>query len=66
MTSGTKLAVSLKKLLTGDGSCNTRKLILGWIIDTACETLKLPAHQKQTLHSIFSELKGLRRISAKK
>ena len=27
-------AVSLKKLLKGDGSWATRKLILGWIIDT--------------------------------
>ncbi|MCA1807793.1 MAG: hypothetical protein LC687_08110, partial [Actinobacteria bacterium] len=27
-------AISLKKLLKGDGSWNTRKLILGWIVDT--------------------------------
>jgi hypothetical protein len=53
-------AISLKKLLTGDGSWGTRKLILGWIIDTARQTLKLPLHRKQALHEIFSSLQGLR------
>jgi hypothetical protein len=59
-------AISLKKLLTGDGSWGTRKLILGWIIDTAHQTLKLPPHRKQALHEIFSSLQGLWRVSAKK
>jgi hypothetical protein len=27
-------AILLKKLLKGDGSWNTQKLILGWIVDT--------------------------------
>ncbi len=58
-------AVSLKKLLKGDGGWNTRKLILGWIIDTARQTLELPAHRKQQLHDIFSSLQGLRRVSFK-
>jgi hypothetical protein len=31
---GRSKAVSLKKLLKGDGSWGTRKLILGWIVDT--------------------------------
>ena len=59
-------AVSLKKLLSGDGSWGTRKLILGWIVDTMRQTLELPPHRKQTLHDIFAELLTLRRVSAKK
>jgi hypothetical protein len=59
-------AVSLKKLLGGDGSWGTRKLILGWIIDSARQTIELPPHRKQVLCDIFTELQGLRRISAKK
>ena len=58
-------AISLKKLLSGDGSWGTRKLILGWIIDSARETIELPPHRKQALHSIFSELQGVKRVSAK-
>ena len=59
-------AVSLKKLLSGDGSWSTRKLILGWIVNTMRQTLELPPHRKQTLHDIFAELLTLRRVSAKK
>jgi hypothetical protein len=59
-------AVSLKKLLTGDGSWGMRKLILGWIIDTVRQTIELPPHRKQTLHDIFRDLQGLRRISSKR
>jgi hypothetical protein len=59
-------AVSLKKLLQGDGSWNTRKLILGWIIDTVRQTIELPAHRKDTLAQIFEELSGLKRVNAKK
>ena len=59
-------AVSLKKLLKGDGSWATRKVILGWIIDTLRQTLELPAHRKETLAKIFTELAGCRRVSYKK
>jgi hypothetical protein len=34
--------ISTKKLLKGDGTLTTRKLILGWIIDTISYTLELP------------------------
>ena len=37
-------AISLKKLLKGEGSWNTRKVILGWTVDTARQTIELPAH----------------------
>jgi hypothetical protein len=39
-------AVSLKKLVQGDGSWGTRKLILGWIVDTLRQTIKLPPSQR--------------------
>ena len=58
-------AISLKKLLKGDGSWNTRKLVLGWIIDTIRQTIELPAHRKESLAQIFNELKGAKRVSNK-
>ena len=59
-------AVSLKKLLQGDGSWNTRKLVLGWIVDTVRQTMELPAHRKETLAQIFEQLATTKRVSAKK
>jgi len=59
-------AVSLKKLLKGDGSWATRKLILGWIVDTIRQTIELPPHRKETLAHIFEDLAGVKRVSAKK
>lgn len=58
-------AVSLKKLMKGDGSWTTRKIILGWIIDTLRQTIELPAHRKETLAAIFTDLAGRNRISHK-
>jgi hypothetical protein len=34
--------ISVKKLLKGDGSWQTRKTIMGWIIDSVQHTIKLP------------------------
>ena len=59
-------AISLKKLLQGDGSWNTRKLILGWIVDTIRQTIELPPHRKDTLAQIFEELSQVKRVNAKK
>lgn len=59
-------AVSLKKLLKGDGSWCTRKLILGWIVDTIRQTIELPPHRKDTLADIFEEVADTKRISSKK
>ena len=50
----------------GDGSWATRKLILGWILDTIRQTIELPAHRKETLAEIFEELAQVKRVSAKK
>ena len=55
-------AVSLKKLLKGDGSWGTRKVILGWVVDTVRQTIELPAHRKAELAEIFEGLKGLKRM----
>ena len=35
-------AISLKKLLKGDGSWTTRKVLLGWLVDTIRQTIELP------------------------
>jgi hypothetical protein len=59
-------AILLKKLLKGDGSWNTQKLILGWIVDTIRQTIELPPHRKETLASIFEELASLKRVNSKK
>ena len=59
-------AISLKKLLKGEGSWNTRKVILGWIVDTVRQTIELPAHRKQSLATIFQELQEAKRVSHKK
>ena len=58
-------AVSLKKMAKGDGSWHTRKLFLGWIVDSARQTLELPEHRKQEVEAIFQGLRGARRASAK-
>ncbi len=58
-------AVSMKKLLKGDGSWETRKLVLGWIIDTLRQTLELPPHRKLQLASLFSSLAKTKRVTEK-
>jgi hypothetical protein len=35
---------SVKKMPKGDGSWATRKIVLGWMIDTCAMTIQLPAH----------------------
>ena len=42
-------AVSMKKLLKGDGAWETRKLILGWIVDTVRQTIELPRKSQARL-----------------
>ena len=58
-------AVSLKKLLKGDGSWATRKVLLGWLIDTVRQTMELPPHRKQALAEIFAGLRATRRVGHK-
>ena len=59
-------AVSPEKLLKGDGSWGTRKVILGWVVDTVRQTIKLPPHRKAELAEIFEGLRGLKRTGHKR
>ena len=59
--------VSIKKLLEGDGSWSTIKLVLGWILDTESLTIRLPPHRVERLREILDEIPPTqRRISIKK
>ena len=59
-------AMSLKKLLQGDGSWHTRKHLLGWIVDSLRQTLELSARRKLELAKIFSSLCQAKRVSHKR
>lgn len=59
-------AASVKKLLQGDGSWATHKLILGWILDILLGTIELPPHRHKCLCRIFDDLWGKHRVSTKK
>jgi hypothetical protein len=61
-----KEPISLSKLQKGDALWATRKVMLGWIIDTAAETIELPDHRTERLSSLLNELLALRRISIKR
>jgi hypothetical protein len=58
-----KEPASLKKLGKGDGVWETRKTMLGWILDTLRRTIELPLHRAQRLHDIFIELSSHNRVS---
>jgi hypothetical protein len=57
---------SVKKLRKGDGYWETRKIILGWLIDTINQTIELPAHRIARLQEIFDSLRGVKRVAVKK
>jgi hypothetical protein len=48
--------VSIKKLLEGDGSWSTIKLVLGWILDTESLTIRLPPHCAEHLWEILDKI----------
>jgi len=58
-----KEAMSVKKLLKGDASWATTKVVLGWWIDTVAQTITLPPHRAARLLAIFDAIRGKRRIS---
>lgn len=60
-----KEPISEKKLKQGDGHWETRKIILGWLLDTTNRTISLPAHRQQRLKAIFEELKGAKRVGVR-
>ena len=47
---------SVKKLLKGDGTWDTRKIILGWILDTVNGTIELPPHRVARLNAILASV----------
>ena len=59
--------VSMKKLLEGDCSWGTIKLILGWIVDTDNLTIRLPPHRITRLAEILESVpRSQHRTSIKK
>ena len=49
--------ISLSKLAKGDAKWATRKILLGWIVDTDAETIELPEHRRLRLLEILDNLK---------
>jgi hypothetical protein len=56
-------AMSEKKMRQGDAAWETRKTILGWIVDTVAETLELPPHRLLRAQALFNDLKNRRRVA---
>jgi hypothetical protein len=59
--------VSMKKLLKGDCSWSTVKMVLGWIVDTVNMTIQLPPHRVERLWEILNSIpRSQKRTSVKK
>jgi hypothetical protein len=64
---GRKEPTSVKKLLKGDAYWESRKVMLGWILDTVAMTLELPPHRRLRLQEILAEIPpSQRRTSVRK
>ena len=57
---------SVKKLLKGDGTWDTRKILLGWIIDTVNSTIELPPHRIARLQEILASVTPKMKVIAVK
>ena len=57
---------SVKKLLKGDGTWDTRKILLGWIIDTVNSTIELPPHHITRLQAILASVTPKMKVIAVK
>ena len=57
--------ISLSKLAKGDAKWATRKVLLGWIVDTVAETIELPEHRRLRFLEITQNLKDRHRVSVK-
>ena len=57
---------SVKKLLKGDGRWDTRKIILGWLIDTIQGTIELPPHRIERLNTLLDSIAPDQRVIAVK
>jgi hypothetical protein len=58
-----KEPLSLKKLSNGDASWDTVKTILGWLIDSVCQTLSLPDHRSARTISLIEEFLSRKRCT---
>ena len=59
--------ISVKKLKKGDAAWTTRKLVLGWIIDTIRMTVELPPHRLDRLHELLADVPATcKRISPRR
>jgi len=61
-----KEPISVKKMLQGNASWETTKVVLGWLIDTVRQTIQLPSHHLECLHVIFADLRHARHVSLSK
>jgi hypothetical protein len=58
-----KEPISVKKLNKGVASWATRKIILGWVVDTHTQTIELPPRRVERLNTILPSLLARRRIA---
>jgi len=61
-----KQIISLSKLSTGDCTWSTNKVILGWQLDSADMTLRLPQHKAERLIALLQTFLPLKRTSRRK
>ena len=52
---------SIKKMKKGDAYWQTRKIMLGWILDAIKETIELPDHRLERLYEILRSLPSTKR-----
>jgi hypothetical protein len=58
-----KEPLSVKKMLQGDTSWETIKIVLGWLVHTVHQTIELPPHHIVRLQTIFDELHDTHHVS---
>ena len=58
--------VSVKKLMQGDCSWSTIKLVLGWIIDSVNMSIHLPPHRLERLSEILASIPTTQRHTSVK
>ena len=57
---------SMKKMKQGDSTWVTKKILLGWVIDSVRGTIHLPQHRVTGLTTMSQEVEGQRRVSQKR
>ena len=57
---------SIKKCRKGDATWATRKIVLGWLLDTLQLTVELPPHRITRLHDILASIRPTQRRIATK